>query len=84
MKNKYKDQRGSTGGQRTRSGPIPLVTKLATLFVTLLPVTTSTFTFFLQKDLKKKYDFFSRLLLHVQVPHMLLSLTTLPRNALFR
>jgi hypothetical protein len=61
-------QRGPT------SGPRPLVTRHTKLFVNLLIVTTSSVTFFTPKDLKKNRDFVSRLLLYVQVPHMLLTL----------
>jgi hypothetical protein len=44
------------------------------LYVNLLPVTTSSFSFFVPKDLKKKrIVIVTSLLLYVQVPRMLLT-----------
>jgi hypothetical protein len=48
------NQRGKTGVLRATSGPRSLVTRSAKLFVNLLPVTTSSFIFFIPKDLKKE------------------------------
>jgi hypothetical protein len=66
-------QRDPTGGPRATSGPRPLVTRTAKVFVDLLLVTKSPFISFTPEDLKKSW-FLSRLLLYVQVQHMLLTL----------
>jgi hypothetical protein len=67
-------QREPTGGPWTTYGPGQLVTRPAELFINLLPVTTSSFILFTSKDLKEKLRFLSRLLLYIQVSHMLLTL----------
>jgi hypothetical protein len=46
-------QRHPTGGPRTASDLRQFVTRAAKLFVNLLPVTTSSFIFFILKDLKE-------------------------------
>jgi hypothetical protein len=68
------NQRVPTGGPRAISGLRPLVTRPAKLFVNVLPVATSSLIFFTPKDSKKKSQFLHRLLLCVQMPHMLMTL----------
>jgi hypothetical protein len=47
-------QRVQTGGPRATSGPRPLVTRPAKLFVNLLLVNKSSFILFRPKDLKSR------------------------------
>jgi hypothetical protein len=52
--NKYDAGKCSpTGGPQATSGPRPLVTRLAKLFVNLLQITTSSFILFTAKDMRK-------------------------------
>jgi hypothetical protein len=63
-------QRDPTGVPRATSGPRPLVTRPAQLFVNLLLLATSSFIFFTPKDLKKVVILISSAALRTAATHV--------------
>jgi hypothetical protein len=76
------EQGGQTDDPQATSGPRPLVTRPAKLFVNLLLVTISSFVFFTPKDVKKIVILISSAALRTSATHAT-DFKTLPQNVSF-